>query len=68
LQRQVARPRLWPADRVLLAALSRSLPRHAGRRLFSPGMLLRWHREVVACRWTYPRRGVGRAANGDWHL
>jgi hypothetical protein len=61
LQRQVARPRLRPADRLLLAALSRSLPRSAWSTLFvSPATLLRWHRELVARRWTYPRRTVGR--------
>jgi putative transposase len=61
LQRQVARPRLRPADRLLLAALSRSLPRSAWSTLFvSPATLLRWHRELVARRWTYSRRTVGR--------
>jgi putative transposase len=61
LQRQVARPRLRPADRVLLAAFSRSLPRSAWSTLFvSPATLLRWHRELVARHWTYSRRKVGR--------
>jgi putative transposase len=61
LQRQVARPQPRPADRVLLAALSRSLPRSAWSTLFvSPATLLRWHRELVARRWTYSRRSVGR--------
>jgi transposase len=61
LQRQVARPRLRPADRVLLAALSRSLPRPAWSSFFvSPVTLLRWHRRLVARRWTYSRRRVGR--------
>ncbi len=61
LQRQVARPRLRPADRVLLAALSRSLPRSAWSSFFvSPATLLHWHRRLVARRWTYSRRGVGR--------
>jgi len=59
LQRQVARPRLGPADRVLLAALSRSLPRSAWSSFFvSPATLVRWHRELAARRWT--RRCVGR--------
>jgi transposase InsO family protein len=61
LRRQVARPRLRPADRMLLTALSRSLPRPAWSSFFvSPATLLRWHRQLVARRWTYSRRGVGR--------
>ena len=61
LQRQVARPRLRPVDRVLLAAFSRSLPRSLWRAFFvSPATLLRWHRELVRRRWTYERRPQGR--------
>jgi putative transposase len=61
LQRQVARPRLRPADRVLLAALSRSLPKPAWSSFFvSPVTLLRWHRQLVARGWTYSRRSIGR--------
>lgn len=42
VRRQVARPRLRTADRVLLAALSRSLPRSSWSSLFvSPATLLR---------------------------
>jgi putative transposase len=45
----------------LLAALGRSLPRPAWSTLFvSPATVLRWHREVVARRWPYSRRAVGR--------
>jgi hypothetical protein len=61
MQRQVGRPRLRPADRMLLAALSRSLPRQAWSSFFvSPVTVLRWHRQLVARRWTYSRRSVGR--------
>jgi hypothetical protein len=61
VQRQAARPRLRTADRVLLAALSRSLPRSVWSSfLVSPPTLLRWHRQLVARRWTYSRRSVGR--------
>jgi putative transposase len=62
LERQVARPTLAPADRALLAAFSRVLPRGAWETsLFvTPATLRRWHRELVARRWTYPHRRPGR--------
>jgi putative transposase len=59
LRRQVARPQPRPADRVVLAALNQTLPR-ARSLLFEPATLLRWHRELVRRRWTFPRRPPGR--------
>jgi hypothetical protein len=42
------------ADRVALAWLARLLPRERWRVfLVTPATLLRWHRELVARRWTY---------------
>ena len=61
LERQVARPELSQADRALLAAFSRVLPRRVwGSFVVTPATLLRWHRELVARRWTYPSRRLGR--------
>jgi len=61
LRRQAQPPRLRVADRVLLAALSRALPRRAWSAFsVSPRTLLRWHQRLVARRWTYPHRGPGR--------
>jgi len=61
LHRQIPRPRLEPADRALLAAISRMLPRTRWSCFFvTPETLLRWHRRLVAGAWTYPRLGQGR--------
>ena len=61
LRRQSVRPRLTRADRALLAALSRSLPRAAWASFsVKPDTLLRWHRQLVARRWTYSQRRPGR--------
>ena len=60
-QRQVARPRYTPGDRLVPATLSRLLPRRRWRAfLVTPATLLRWHRELVARRWTYPGTGGDR--------
>ena len=60
LRRQTPRPRLQPADRALLAAVSRVLPRSRWSCfLVQPETLLRWHRRLVAGVWTYPHR-IGR--------
>jgi putative transposase len=61
LRRQARQPKLTRADRALLAALSRSLPRAAWAGfLVKPETLLRWHRQLIARRWTYAHRAPGR--------
>jgi putative transposase len=66
LRRQHPRPRLHSKDRALLAALSRLLPRARWSVfLVRPETLLRWHRRMVARRWTYASTSKGRPPVSD---
>jgi hypothetical protein len=61
LKRQIGRPSFRRSDRVLLAAAARVLPRERWASFFvTPQTLLRWHRELVRRKWTYPSTRVGR--------
>ena len=61
LRRQPRRAPFRPADRALLAEFARALPRSAWAGLsVRPATLLRWHRQLVRRRWTYPHRRPGR--------
>jgi len=65
LQRQLGgqRVRFEPADRAWLARCTTALPKptvHRLRLLVRPDTLLRWHRNLIARKWTYPRRRPGR--------
>jgi len=61
LRRHTPRAKLEPADRALLAAISRVLPRARWSCFFAtPETLPRWHRRLVADAWTYPHHQTGR--------
>ena len=60
-RRQQRRVSVRPADRALLAVFARALPRSVWTGLsVRPATLLRWHRQLVRRRWTYPHRRPGR--------
>ena len=57
LRRRTRRPAMTWTDRLFLAAASRLLPRARWRSfIVTPAPLLRWHRRLVAKRWTYMHR------------
>jgi putative transposase len=61
LRRQVKRAEFRPADRAILALLSRALPRARWSIfLVTPDMILRWHRRLVTRKWTQPSHRGGR--------
>ena len=79
LQRDAGAPRLSWADRAILAALARLLPRHRLsqlRLIVSPRTLLRWHADLVRPGAGHTRTalqddpGPGRSSalwHGRWH-
>ena len=61
LRGRASRPSRTPADRALLAAFGRVVPRGPWAGLVvKPETLLRWQRLLVARRWAYAHRKRGR--------
>jgi putative transposase len=61
LKRANPRPRIRRLDRMIIAALARLIRRDRWSGfIVSPATILRWHRELVARKWTYKRSRTGR--------
>jgi len=73
LKRANPRPRMRRWDRMLIAVLSRTIPRDRWSGLIvTPATILRWHRELLARKWTFPHNRTGRPpldpeiVSGSW--
>lgn len=56
LRRGNPKPKIDWADRAVLAALARILPRTLrAHRIVTPGTLLRWHQRMIIKKWTQPK-------------
>ena len=61
LKRANPRPRIQRLDRMMIAVFARLIRRDRWPAfIVSPATILRWHRELVARRWTYTRATTGR--------
>lgn len=61
MKRKARRPKLRCFDRVLLAAFAQLVPKERWSCfIVSPQTILRWHRELVAKKWTYKHKKMGR--------
>jgi hypothetical protein len=67
LRRQVSGPKPDWANRAVIAAMTRLLPRCLRlHRIATPGTLLAWHRRLIKKTWTYPKhRGTPAGPGGD---
>jgi putative transposase len=69
LRRRTSRPIIRPIDRLFLSAASRRLPRHLWHAfVVTPATLVRWHRRLIAKRWTYADRRGRRPIRRDIRL
>ena len=61
LQRRTPRPQISWSDRAVITALARLLPARRRRGfLVTPATILRWHRQLLRCRWTTQPVRAGR--------